>query len=67
MQTNLRVGFIAPAVAAASGPGIPLLNLAATITDGGSLQGGQTLYYAVAGWMNRGMRALSALLCARSP
>jgi hypothetical protein len=49
VQTNLRVGFVAPAVAAAGGPGIPLLSLAATPGTGGSLHGGQTLYYAVAG------------------
>ena len=49
VQTNLRVGFVAPAVAAAAGPGIPLLSLAATLGTGGSLTGGQTLYYAVAG------------------
>ena len=30
------------------GPGIPLLSLAATLGTGGSLTGGQTLYYAVA-------------------
>jgi hypothetical protein len=49
VQTNLRVGFVAPAVAAAAGPGIPLLSLAATLGTGGTLTGGQTLYYAVAG------------------
>jgi hypothetical protein len=49
VQTNLRVGFVAPAVAAVGGPGIPLLNLAATLRSGGSLAGGQTLYYAVSG------------------
>jgi hypothetical protein len=49
VQTNLRVGFVAPAVAAVGGPGIPLLNLAATLGPGGSLAGGQTLYYAVSG------------------
>ncbi len=49
VQANLRVGFVAPAVAAANGPGIPLLSLAATVVGGGgSLHGGQTLYYAVA-------------------
>ena len=37
VQTNLRVGFVAPAVAAAAGPGIPLLSLAATLGTGGTL------------------------------
>jgi hypothetical protein len=49
VQTNLRVGFVTPAVAAVAGPGIPLLSLAATLGTGGTLQGGQTLYYAVSG------------------
>jgi hypothetical protein len=49
VQTNLRVGFVTPAVAAVMGPGIPLLSLAATVGTGGTLHGGQTLYYAVSG------------------
>jgi hypothetical protein len=49
VQTNLRVGFVVPAVAAAAAPGIPLLSLAATLGTGGSLTAGQALYYAVSG------------------
>ncbi len=62
VQTNLRVGFVAPAVAAASGPGIPLLNLAATVADGGSLHGGQTLYYAVAALDESGNESLLSFI-----
>ena len=39
VQTNLRVGFVAPAVAAAGGPGIPLLSLAATTGHGRNADG----------------------------
>ena len=35
VQTDLTVGFVAPAVAAASGPGIPLVSLATTVGSGG--------------------------------
>jgi hypothetical protein len=62
VQTTLGVGFVAPAVAAAGGPGIPLLSLAATPGDGGSLQGGQTLYYAVAGVDGSGNESLLSFI-----
>ncbi|MEO8596698.1 MAG: phage tail protein [Candidatus Solibacter sp.] len=48
LRTDLTVGFVPPASTAGSGPGIPLLNLAPTIAGGGTLNGGQILYYAVA-------------------
>lgn len=45
---NASVGFLSPPSAQSGGPGIPLVSLAATIaTTGGSLAGGQNLYYAV--------------------
>lgn len=47
MQANISVGFIVPAVASGSGPGVPLINLAATVGTGGTLTGGQVLYYAI--------------------
>jgi Putative phage tail protein len=62
VQTNLQVGFVAPAVAAAGGPGIPLLSLAATPGAGGSLKGGQTLYYAVAGVDGSGNESLLSFI-----
>jgi hypothetical protein len=55
VQTNLRVGFVAPAVAAAGGPGIPLLSLATTPGASGSLHGGQTLIMPWPG-VDQGMR-----------
>src|SRR5258707_925833 len=46
VQTNVSIGFDAPSVATAAGPGIPLVSLSATVGSGGTLLGGQTLYYA---------------------
>src|ERR1017187_1036206 len=62
VQTTLRVGFVAPAVAAGAGPGIPLLSLAATLGTGGSLTGGQTLYYAIAGVDGAGNESLLSFI-----
>ena len=49
VESLLTVSFFSPAVSAGAGPGIPLVSLAANVAAGGTLQGGQTLYYAVAG------------------
>jgi hypothetical protein len=47
VQTNVTIGFVAPSVAATGGPGIPMVSLSATVGSGGTLSGGQTLYYAI--------------------
>jgi hypothetical protein len=47
--TNVKATFLAPAVAAAAGPGIPLLSLAARVDTGGLLPAGRVYYYGVAG------------------
>ena len=44
---EVAVGFATPGAPSAAGPGIPLVSLAAGIGDGGTLEGGRTLYYAV--------------------
>ena len=53
VETSVSVSFVPPAGAGvgspAAGPGIPLLSLVATVGTGGTLKGGQTLYYAVSG------------------
>ena len=52
VETSVSVSFVPPAGpggSAAAGPGIPLLSLAPTVGTGGTLAGGQTLYYAVSG------------------
>ncbi|MCU1235006.1 MAG: hypothetical protein JWP63_2973 [Candidatus Solibacter sp.] len=62
VQTDLTVGFVAPAVVAASGVGIPLLSLATTVGGGGVLAGGQALYYAVAGVDASGSESLPSFI-----
>ena len=47
VDEELTVGFVVPSTTVAGGPGMPLVSLAATIGAGGTLAGGQTLYYAV--------------------
>ena len=52
VEASVSVSFVSPAGAgssAAAGPGIPLLGLVPAVGTGGTLQGGQTLYYAVSG------------------
>jgi hypothetical protein len=48
-QASVQVSFVVPSTVAVSGPQIPLINLATNVGGGGTLHGGQTLYYAVAG------------------
>jgi hypothetical protein len=47
VETSIIVSFDPPATVAASGPGVPLVSLSPTIGAGGSIKGGQILYYAV--------------------
>src|SRR5262249_22655542 len=47
VETSLAASFVAPAVAAAAGPRVPILSLAAEVVSGGALAGGQILYYGV--------------------
>jgi hypothetical protein len=52
VETSVSVSFVSPAGPGSSpvaGPGIPLLGLVPTVGTGGTLNGGQTLYYAVSG------------------
>ena len=52
VETSISVSFVPPAgrgSSAVAGPGIPLLGLVPAVGTGGTLQGGQTLYYAVSG------------------
>jgi hypothetical protein len=53
VETSVSISFVPPAgpgsSSAVAGPGIPLLGLLPTVGTGGTLQGGQTLYYAVSG------------------
>jgi hypothetical protein len=52
VETSVSVSFVPPAGPGSSpvaGPGIPLLGLVPMVGTGGTLTGGQTLYYAVSG------------------
>jgi Putative phage tail protein len=49
VDEELTVSFTVPTVPNGQGPPAPLVSLACTIGTGGSLQGGQTLYYGVSG------------------
>lgn len=68
-KLRLRVGYTPGRRPAPGGPGIPLVSLAAEVTSGaGSLEGGQTLYYAVSAVGEDGVEsALSFLVRARIP
>ena len=65
---ELTVGFLVPSTIAPGGPGIPLVSLAATIGEGGTLAGGQTLYYALSALDSAGDESnLSFLVTANIP
>ena len=66
---SLAVAFVTPALVAASGVRIPLVGLNPAIgTTGGTLTGGQTLYYAVSALDAGGAEtALSFTIAARIP
>jgi hypothetical protein len=52
VEELVSVSFVPPAgagVSSTAGPGVPLLSLVPTIGTGGTLAGGQNLYYAVSG------------------
>jgi hypothetical protein len=49
IESSVTVSFVPPSIAVGAGPGMPLLDLSPTVGSGGTLQGGQTLYYAVSG------------------
>lgn len=68
VSEDLTVGFVVPSTTIAGGPGIPLVSLAATIGAGGTLAGGQTLYYALSALDSAGNESpLSFVILARTP
>jgi hypothetical protein len=48
-EISVNVSFFPPAVTVETGPRIPLVSLSASVGEGGTIEGGQTLYYAVSG------------------
>jgi hypothetical protein len=68
VDTSVTVSFVPPSVVANGSPGIPLLSLSPTVDTGGSVKGGQTLYYAVSATDSAGLEsALSFLVRASIP
>ncbi len=64
----LTIGFSAPSHPVPTAIGIPLLSLSPTVIDGGTLPGGQTLYYAVSAIDKDGSEsALSFVVKATTP
>jgi hypothetical protein len=47
VDASVIVSFTAPAMVASTGPGVPIVSLSPTIGSGGTLSGGQILYYAI--------------------
>jgi hypothetical protein len=62
VEEDVIVSFVVPTVPTAQGPPAPLVNLACTVGTGGSLQGGQTLYYAVSGEDSAGNEGILSFL-----
>jgi putative tail protein len=62
VETGVTVSFEVPAVPSAQGPAMPLVSLASTVSGGGSLQGGQTLYYGVSGEDSAGSEGILSFL-----
>ncbi len=62
VDEELTVSFTVPTVPNGQGPPAPLVSLACTIGTGGSLQGGQTLYYAVSGQDSAGNEGVLSFL-----
>ncbi len=69
VSVNLTVGFLTPGGQQPSGPGIPLVSLAALVDPaGGTLAGNQTLYYAItSSTQDGGESALSFVVRATLP
>jgi len=62
LEENLIVTFVVPTVPSAPGPAAPLVSLASTVGSGGSLQGGQTLYYGISGQDSGGTEGVLSFL-----
>ena len=68
VQVSVAVSYVPPVVSAAAGPGIPFVSLSAAVAPGGTLSGGQALYYAVSALDSAGNEsALSFLVTVAVP
>jgi len=62
VETDVTVSFIVPTAPSTKAPPMPLVSLASTVGSGGSLQGGQTLYYGVSGEDSAGNEGILSFL-----
>jgi hypothetical protein len=62
VETDVTVSFVAPTVPSTKGPAMPLVSLASIVGGGGSLQGGQTLYYGISGEDSAGNEGILSFL-----
>jgi hypothetical protein len=62
VEEDVIVNFVVPTVPSAPGPPAPLVSLACTVGTGGSLQGGQTLYYGISGQDSAGNEGVLSFL-----
>ena len=63
VQTSVAVSFVTPATTSTTpGPGIPMVDLSATIGTGGSLKSAETLYYAISGVDSAGNEGLLSFI-----
>jgi Putative phage tail protein len=62
VQEELTVSFEVPTVPTGQGPPAPLVSLACTVGTGGTLQGGQTLFYGVSGVDSAGNEGVLSFL-----
>jgi hypothetical protein len=62
LEEEVTVSFEVPSVPTSQGPPAPLLSLASIVGAGGSLQGGQTVYYGISGEDSAGNEGVLSFL-----
>ena len=65
IEVDVSLSFVPPATIAASGPGMPLVDIAPQLSTGGTLTAGETLYYAVSGVDSSGKRGTALVYRSR--
>jgi hypothetical protein len=64
IEAEVSVSFVAPAPATSTGPGVPLVSLAAIVNSGGTLKSGEILYYTVSGLDDAGNESAHSFVVA---
>ncbi|HLI86337.1 MAG TPA: phage tail protein [Bryobacteraceae bacterium] len=62
LEEDVIVSFLVPTVPTSQGPAAPLVSLASTVGTGGTLQGGETLYYGITGVDSSGNEGVLSFL-----